>query len=223
VSTAPDEVLLDSLQDHRIPAVAIVRRVPQDRIDTVVFQDFDGSYVATQHLIDLGHHRIGYIGGGVQHSSNKARWQGYLAAIRAAELPLDENLVKLGTSPRSVWGEVATLDLLHLPDPPTAIYAASNAIMPGVVRTLHQQNITVPDRMSLICFDDVDWFSFSTPPITAINVSHARLAETAVDLLTRRIDESNKIERTPVFLEKEFELILRSSTGPRGHGSLSTG
>jgi LacI family transcriptional regulator len=223
VSTAADEVLLDSLQKHRVPAVAIIRRVPQDRVDTVVFQDFDGSYAATQHLIDLGHRRIGYIGGGVRHSSNHARWQGHLAAIRDAALPQDEGLVKLGTSPRSVWGEVAALDLLLLSDPPTAIYAASNAIMPGVIRTLRQQSITIPDQLSLICFDDVDWFSFSTPPITAISISHARLAETAVNLLMRRIDESGKVERPPIFLENEFELILRSSTGSPRYDSLPTG
>lgn len=223
VPTTSDVGLLDFVQSHQISAVSIVRRVPQDRIDTVVFQDHEGSYAATQHLIDLGHRRIGYIGGGVQHSSNKARWQGYLAAIRDAGLPLDDSLVRLGTSPRSSWGEVATLDLLHLPDPPTAIYAASNAIMPGVVRTLRQQGITVPDQVSLICFDDVDWFSFSTPTITAISISHAKLAETAVNLLMRRIEEPDRASRPPVFLENEFELILRDSTEPPGYGSLSTG
>ena len=223
VPTTSDEDMLDFLQNHQIPAVSIVRRVPQDRIDTVVFQDFEGSYAATQHLIDLGHRRIGYIGGGVQHSSNNARWQGYLAAIRDAALPQDENLVKLGKSPRNVWGEGAALDLLLLPDPPTAIYAASNAIMPGVIRTLRQRSITIPDQVSLICFDDVDWFSFSTPPITAISISHAKLAETAVNLLMRRIDESDEAEQPPVFLENEFELILRSSTGSPRYDSLPTG
>jgi LacI family transcriptional regulator len=220
VPTAPDEVLLDSLQNHHIPTVAIVRRVPQDRIDTVVFQDFDGSYAATQHLIDLGHRRIGYVGGGVQHSSNNARWQGHLAAIRGANLPVDKSLIKLD-APRSVWGEVATSDLLQLSDPPTAIYAASNAIMPGVIRTLRQHSIAVPAQMSLVCFDDVDWFSFSAPPITAISISHARLADMAINLLLKRIDDSSEDERLPVFLEGNFELILRSSTGSPRQGPLS--
>lgn len=213
VPSAPGEDLLDYLQSQNIPAVSIVRRVPKDRVDTVVFQDFDGSRAATQHLIGLGHHRIGYIGGDVRHSSNNARWQGYLAAMQEAELPIDESLIKLGT-PRSTWGEVATLDLLHLPSPPTAIFAASNAIMPGVLRVLRRHHVVVPDEMPLICFDDVDWFSFSIPPITAISISHAKLAETAIGLLLRRIEDTGEIEKPPIFMEINFEFALRGSTAP---------
>lgn len=213
VPSAPDENLLAYLQAQHIPAVSIVRRVPQDRMDTVVFEDFNGSYAATQHLIGLGHRSIGYIGGDVRHSSNYARWQGHLASLRDAGLPLDERLVRLG-APQSTWGEVATLDLLHLPSPPTAIFAASNAIMPGVLRVLRRYSFVVPDEMPLLCFDDVDWFSFSVPPITAISISHARLAETAMGLLLRRIEDPGGIEKPPVFVEINFELVLRGSTGP---------
>ena len=220
VPTTPSESLLDYLESQHIPAVSIVRRVPEDVMDTVVFGDYNGSCVATQHLISLGHGRIGYIGGDVKHSSNYARWQGYLAATRDAGLSLDEGLVRLG-APRSTWGEVATVDLLRLPSPPTAIFVASNAIMPGVIRTLRYYGIAVPDAMSLICFDDVDWFSFSVPPITAISISHAKLAETAVDLLLRRIEDPDGVDKPPIFMEINFELVVRSSTGPPRHEPLA--
>jgi LacI family transcriptional regulator len=204
--------LLNYLKSQHIPAVSIVRRVPGDVLDTVVFSDFDGSYVATQHLIGLGHRSIGYIGGDTKHSSNHARWQGYLAAMRDAGLAPDETLVRLG-APRSTWGDVATIDLLRLSPPPTAMFVASNAIMPGVIRTLRQYRVTVPDEMSLICFDDVDWFSFSVPPITAISISHAKLAEAAINLLLRRVEDPVEVEKPPIFMEINFELIVRSSTG----------
>ena len=68
--------------------------------------------------------------------------------------------------------------------------------------------------MSLICFDDVDWFSFSVPPITAVSVSHSRLAEAALDLLFARIENPDAAERQPTMIEIECDLVLRGSTAP---------
>jgi LacI family transcriptional regulator len=220
VPTSPDEKLLKLLDDHHIPVVSIVRQMASEKIDSVVFEDFGGSYAATEHLISLGHRCIGYVGGDTKHSSNSARWRGYKKAMEDAGLPIDERLIRLGT-PQSTWGEVATHDLLLLPQPPTAIFAASNAIIPGVVRVLRRHKVQVPAEVSLICFDDVDWFSFSLPPITAISTSHSKLARTAVELLLRRIEESGGVESPAVSMEIHFELVLRSSTGlPRSQPSV---
>jgi len=209
----PEQKLLDRLRHQHIPTISIVRRVPGDLIDTVVFEDFNGSCAVMQHLIDLGHRRIGYIGSDVSHSSSHARWQGYLASLAKARLPFDETLVKLGAA-RETWGKVATLDLLRNPSPPTAIYVASNPMMPGVLKVLRRNGIHIPGDISLICFDDLDWFSFSVPPISAISISPTKLAQLAVDLLLRRIRDSDGVEKPPVFLEISFELVLRSSTAP---------
>ncbi|MCS7222215.1 MAG: LacI family DNA-binding transcriptional regulator [Anaerolineae bacterium] len=214
VPSSRDRELVDYLLRQRIPAVSIVRRVPGDVLDTVVFADYDGSYAATQHLIRLGHRAIGYIGGDVRYSSNYARWQGYLAALSDASLSVDEQRVKLGVA-LSAWGETAASELLQLPSPPTAIFVASNAIMPGVIKLLRRQGVAIPKEMSLICFDDVDWFSFSVPPITAVQISHARLAETALELLLKRIEDP---QRPLSYVEIDFELVLRSSTGPPCYG-----
>jgi DNA-binding LacI/PurR family transcriptional regulator len=67
--------------------------------------------------------------------------------------------------------------------------------------------------MSLICFDDVDWFTFSVPPITAISTAYTTLAEAAVELLLTRIEDPAGYDRPPVFLQTSFELVLRRSTG----------
>jgi LacI family transcriptional regulator len=222
VPTGPDKNLLRQLHTQHIPAVSIVRRVPEElpAMDTVVFADYEGSYAATQHLIGLGHQRIGFVGGDVRYSSNFNRRQGYLAALKAAGLPGDESLVKSGM-PRSTWGNAATIDLLRMVSPPTAIFAASNAIMPGVVKMLRHYGAAVPNDMSLICFDDVDWFSFSVPPITAISCNHAHLAEAAVDLLMQRIEAAPGANQPPVSLEIPFELVLRNSTAAPRHGPLA--
>jgi hypothetical protein len=179
-----------------------------------------GSQAATQHLISLGHERIGYLGGDVMYSSNRDRWQGYLEALRKASLRSDEELVKLGTN-RGTWGAMAANELLRLASPPTAIFVASYAIMPGVIRSLRQAGVALPEEMSLICFDDVDWFSLSVPPITAISTAYTTLAEAAVDLLLARVAVGSAgAERPPVFMEVNFEFVLRRSTAAPRSGPL---
>lgn len=220
VPAAAESDLLDYLAGQHTPAVAMVRRLKGDPIDTVVFEDRAGSQAATQHLIGLGHERIGYIGGDVMYSSNHDRWQGHLEALGRAGLSPDEELVKLGTN-RGTWGTMAANELLHLAAPPTAIFVASNAIMPGVMRTLRQAGVALPQEMSLICFDDVDWFSWSSPPITAISTAYTTLAEAAVELLLARVaGGAAGAERPPVFLEVNFEFVLRRSTAPPRRGPL---
>ncbi len=211
VPSAVDRALVDYLIEHDVPAVAAIRRVPGDGLDTVTFEDYAGAAAATQHLLSLGHRRIGYIGGDVHHSSNQARWQGHQAALREHNLPVAEELVRLGVL-RNTWGSVATANLLRLADPPTAVFVASIALIPGVLATLQSYNIVVPDDVSLICFDDVEWFEFTVPKITAVSSSQSRLAEAAVTLLLTRIEEPEQRGRTPSLMEIKSELMLRSST-----------
>lgn len=213
VPTSKDPKLLRILESQNTPAVSIIRRCAKDLLDTIVFEDFAGSQAATQHLIQLGHRRIGYIGGDIHHSSNYDRWQGYLAALKCAGIPVDEQLIRLGST-RSSWGALAANELLALEEKPTALYAASNAIMAGVMKTLYQHKVIIPGQLSLICFDDLDWFSFSSPPITAIAISHERIAEAAVELLLQRIHENKPSERKPIEIQVNFDLIIRGSTAP---------
>ena len=208
-STSP--VLLDYLYEQHTPAVSIVRRVPNDKLDAIIFEDYEGSQSATRYLISLGHDRIGFIGGDIRHSSNHDRWQGFLRAMEEGGISLDDSLVRLGTT-RSLWGELATGEMLSLSMPPTAIFVASNAMMPGVLKTLRQHSVSLPDEMSLICFDDLDWFSYSIPSITAVTTDHVRFAEAAVDLLMKRIEVPKGIDEPSALIRINFELVLRQST-----------
>ena len=205
--------LLDYLLDQHTPAISIVRRVPGDLLDAIVFEDFSGSQAATRHLLSLGHERIGYIGGDIRYSSNYDRWQGHLDTLKEAGIVANESLVKLGSA-RSLWGEMATDELMHLNEPPTAIFVASNAIMPGVLKTLRLHNVHLPEEMSLICFDDMDWFSYSIPSITAVTTDHERFAEAVVDLIMKRIKSPIEYDEPAVLIQINFELVLRRSTVP---------
>ena len=211
VPTVGDRKTVEVLLSQNIPCVSIVRRVDGDRLDTIVFEDLGGSYAAVQYLVQLGHKRIGFIGGDVSYNSNNDRWQGYRKAMKEAGIVVDETLVKIGTV-RDTWGSIATDELLRMKNPPTAIFAASNAIMPGVMKMLLQHEVEVPREMSLICFDDLDWFTFSNPSISAVSISHERIAESAVALLLQRIENPEESKRPPVLMNISFELLLRKST-----------
>jgi LacI family transcriptional regulator len=214
-TSGEDSSLLKYIKDRRIPIVTIVRRVHNDILDTIVFQDNDGTEMAIQHLINLGHKRIAYIGGDTRHSSNYSRWEGYNSALEAAGLPRDDELIKLGSNWNTL-GEMAANELFQLPEKPTAIFVASNALMPGVLRIIKRYQVKIPSDISLICFDDLDWFAFYVPPITAITHDHSKLASTAVDLLMKRIkgDKEQKVPSTPLFITIDFDLVLRKSTAP---------
>ena len=215
VPTVGDKKTVDVLLNQNIPCVSIVRRVDRDRLDTILFEDLAGSYAAVQYLLQLGHKRIGFIGGDISYNSNNDRWLGYCKAMKEAGLVVDASLVKVGTV-RDAWGSIATGELLCMPDPPTAIFAASNAIMPGVMKMLLQHEVDVPKEMSLICFDDLDWFTFSNPSISAISISHKRIAESAVELLLQRIENPDGSKRPSVLMKISFELLLRkSAVAPR--------
>ena len=215
VPTVGDRKTVNMLLSQNIPCVSIVRRVEGDRLDTIVFEDLAGSFAAVQYLIQIGHKRIGFIGGDINYNSNNDRWLGYCKAMQEAGLPVEGALIKIGTV-RDTWGSVATGDLLSMPDPPTAIFAASNAVMPGVMKTLLQHEVEVPHEMSLICFDDLDWFTFSNPSISAISISHRRIAESAVALLLQCIENPDEGKRPPVLMNISFELLLRkSAVAPR--------
>jgi LacI family transcriptional regulator len=215
VPTVGDKKTVDVLLSQNIPCVSIVRRVDGDRLDTIVFEDLAGSYAAVQYLIQLGHRRIGFIGGDISYNSNNDRWQGYLKALKEAGLEIDEGLVKIG-SVRDTWGSIATDELLRRKEPPTAIFAASNAIIPGVMKRMLQHEVQIPEEMSLICFDDLDWFTFSNPSISAISISHERIAEAAVDLLLQRVENPEESKRPPIFMNISFELLARkSAAAPR--------
>jgi LacI family transcriptional regulator len=215
VPTVGDKKTVDVLLNQNIPCVSIIRRVDGDRLDTILFEDFAGSYAAVQYLLQLGHKRIGFIGGDISYNSNNNRWLGYRKAMEDAGVALDPTLVKIGTV-RDAWGSIATGELLGMPDPPTATFAASNAIMPGVMKMLLQHEVDVPKEMSLICFDDLDWFTFSNPSISAISISHKRIAEAAVELLLQRIENPDRSKRPSVVMNISFELLLRkSAVAPR--------
>ncbi|WP_225822577.1 LacI family DNA-binding transcriptional regulator [Streptomyces naphthomycinicus] len=147
------------------------------------------------HLAGLGHHRIGLIAGLPGLSTTGERVSGYQEGLAAAGLAYDERLLVSGNS-ESAGAERATAALLGLPDPPTALVTANNAMTIGALRGLRRDGRSVPEDIALCCFDDFAWADLFSPRLTAVAQPSRELGTEAVRVLLGRLDEPDRPSRT---------------------------
>jgi len=202
---------LRGLQAFGFPFVVIDPRRPlDDGIPVVSAANATGAKAATDHLLSLGHRRIGYIAGLRGFSASEERLSGYQTALaRAGVLPAPE-LVAEGNFELD-GGRSAGLSLLDLPDPPTAIFAANDNMAIGVVEAARERGLRVPEDVSVVGFDDTSQAAIVTPSLTTVRQPLEELGRLAVSLLVRII-EKQRLEALRV--ELATRLIVRGSTGP---------
>ena len=139
----------------------------------------------------------------------KNRLVGYRRALEDTGIPIDPDLIRIGTFTRQ-HGEQGTQELLQLAEPPTVIFAGNNRIVMGTLFALQQHGIRVPDDVSVVAFDDAEWLSVWNPPITAVDIATDEMAQLAVDLLLRRITCPDRDGKPVSYLLSTF-LIERDS------------
>ncbi|TWF80758.1 LacI family transcriptional regulator [Pseudonocardia hierapolitana] len=167
-----------------------------------------GAHLATRHLIDLGHRRIGLVGGPSYASSARNRQEGYRSALAEAGLPVDESLVA-GDSFSMEAGEIAGRALLGRPDRPTAVFAVNDNTAIGVMAAAHALGLRVPDDVSLVGYNDIPVVSRLPVPLTTVRVPFRQIAAGALELLldADRNGPARTLVATPT-------LIPRRSTAP---------
>lgn len=176
-----------------------------------VFIDNTGAArLMTEHLIELGHRRIGFVRGHPDYTTSRHRYDGYAAALAAAGIALDNTLVQDGRYDFAS-GSAAAEALLDLPTPPTAVFASSDDMAAGVLAAAHRRGLSVPGQLSVAGFDDTALASVVWPPLTTIRQPTRAMGYAAADLLLSAADAP--AERRAL----EYELIVRGSTGPAGN------
>lgn len=179
-------------------------------VNGISVDNFQGAYSATEHLIGLGHRRIGLLTGRMDIPVGAVRLDGYRAALAAYGIPCDEALVAPGDFSYQSGRRGAEL-LLGLDDPPTAIFACDDQMAFGALNVLRERGIAVPGDVSVIGFDDtVDAARFS-PPLTTVRQPLRAMGELAADLVCRLIDGT---VTGPIRITLPTELVVRESTGP---------
>jgi DNA-binding LacI/PurR family transcriptional regulator len=195
----------------RIPLVAIDPPVePGDAIRSVGTTNWQGGMTATRHLIELGHRRIAIIGGPPGLWSSRARLDGYRAALQAAGLGADEDLIRQDSFSVS-GGRAQAGQLLSLPQPPTAVVAGNDGQAFGVLQALGERGLRAPDDLSVVGFDDVPVASWAMPALTTVRQPLAAMAATAFRML--RSDPATAAGE-PHHIELATTLVIRESTAP---------
>lgn len=207
----PSEETVTYLERSDLPFVLIhnqgglLSMVPSVRITS-----WEGGFVATSHLINLGHRRIAYIGKTVRTRDGIERIAGYRAALDAAHLAIDPQLECAGNF-NEIDGYTATRALLALPEPATAIFAGNDRQAAGAYRALHEAGMTIPGDMSVIGFDNLPFTELLSPPLTTIHAPRLELGRTAAAMLLRLIN-GEQLEMPRVVLPTHF--IERQSCRP---------
>jgi LacI family transcriptional regulator len=143
-----------------------------------------GGYLATRHLLDLGHRRIGLIAGPAYASSSSGRVAGYRPAMVETGVAVDPTLVQ-GESFSIDAGVAAAEALMCLPDPPTAIFAVNDNTAFGAMSALRRMDLAIPDDVSLVGHNDIPIVSRLGTPMSTVRVPFDQIAASTLDLLSR--------------------------------------
>jgi LacI family transcriptional regulator len=190
-----------------IPVVAVDPHTGDSGVPTVTSDNLHGARLATEHLLELGHRRVGFIAGRPDLESARLRRQGYELALTEAGIPVEAALMAEGD-----FGEEPSRDaareLLLGPEPPTAIFAANDLSALGVLAAAAELGLDVPADISVVGFDNVPEAVMADPPLTTVEQSIQLMGRRAVEMLLALLAGSEVPQR----ISLPTRLVLRRST-----------
>jgi LacI family transcriptional regulator, galactose operon repressor len=202
------------LQDR--PFVFINRLFGNSSQNCVGPGDRQGARLATQHLVDLGHRRIGYVNGMEDWIEAQNRLAGYSDVLTECGLPVDEALIRHGN-----WslesGYEAAQELLALADRPTAIFAANDIMALGAMYAIQKAGLEVPRDVAIVGYDDRDFAAWIRPALTTVRMPSYEMGQAAARLLLEQINKKELEDATQV----TGKLIVRESCGANQSKSLN--
>jgi len=208
---ALDDRHVAQLAERGIPLVLVNRRTSGVH-GSVVVDDVRGSATAVEHLVRLGHMRIGHIGLGADTDTARRREAGYRTAMAAASLAIDERWVEAG--PPTVEGGRAALYRLLAASRgarPTGIVVASLMSAVGVLSALRDSGRHVPDDLSIVAFNDHPFADHTAPPLTTVRMPNLRMGQEAVRML---LDALQGVPVSDLVVPDAPQLVVRQSTAP---------
>ena len=209
---------LESLLKEGLPMVLLDRCFDELNADSVMVDNYKGAFEATEHLIRYGHSRIAIVKGLANTFTNNGRVQGYKDALTRHGLPIEECLM-VGRDFGRENGYLETKLLLKMASPPTAIIAASDLIIIGALQAVFEAGWRIPEDISLIAFDDMDFAPFLITPLTTVAQPKEVMGEIAVKLLVRQIEETSNQAANRIVLKPK--LIVRNSVRLIGRAQLA--
>ncbi|GAA3709598.1 LacI family DNA-binding transcriptional regulator [Zhihengliuella alba] len=211
VTTSITDAQIRWCRQNGLPLIAVdPASRNQEEVVSIGSTNWNGGKQATDHLLSLGHRRIGMVRGPDDSVPAGERLQGFRSAMQLAGVPVDESLV-LGGGFTPEAGRNAALRMLHADEPPTAIFAVSDDVALGVLRGAEELGIGVPERLSVIGFDDTSAASWMSPALTTVRQPLDSMGQVAVE---RALALANDPQRFAHPFQLETRLVPRASTAP---------
>jgi LacI family transcriptional regulator, galactose operon repressor len=201
---------LERLARFGVQFVLIDRTVAGVEADVVLGDNVGGARRLMEHLISLGHRRIGFVVEPDEVSTARDRHDGYIAALEAAGLAVDpELIVRAPAVPKGGFDGMRRL--LDLDDPPTAVFTVNNLVAVGAIEAVRAGGLEVPDDVAIVCFDDIEYASRLYPFLTVMAQPAETLGTLGTQLLLERIEGRAPEQPRVVVLPAQF--LVRQSCG----------
>jgi LacI family repressor for deo operon, udp, cdd, tsx, nupC, and nupG len=197
-----------SRRGQRVPTVSLCERIPGSRLPHVETANRDAARAMTQYLLELGHRRIGYLGGPPDNVLEHERLVGYGDALAANGIAHDPQLLRPGDFSIGA-GEAAANAYLALPRLPDAVFACNDAMAMGLIRGFTAAGIAVPDQISIAGFDDIEFAAAYNPALTTVRQSRSEIGVRAASMLVDLM-EGRKLASREIRLSAE--VVIRDST-----------
>lgn len=196
----------------KYPLVQCCENVPGIETNRVCLDHFAMAYDATRYLISLGHRRIAIMSANNRYISTIQRCKGYIQAMTEAGLPVHEELCAVAGGDYSFQsGSRCASGLLSLPAPPTAIFCISDVLALSTLLAASEKGIRVPEQLSVIGCDDVDYTTMWHPFLTTVRLPCYEMGRRSTQLLLNAIQNQSACPETS---DMEHSLIIRESTAP---------
>jgi len=207
-----EEPVLDQLVHRGVPIVLAEFKLEDPKASTIVLDYSTGFHAAIRHLAGLGHRAIGFLAGPYSLHSAITRENDFRAAMQTAELPIQKKWII--ECDHTLKGGVAGFEQLRkLGSRPTAIVCSNDMTAIGVLRAAYMAGLRVPQDLSVVGLDDVDFAEYTLPPLTTIRLSRVELARAAFEALRVQAEDPGNPKMQREFLVST-SLVVRGSTAP---------
>lgn len=206
-----DDIILPYLQEHEVPCVVIGK--PFKNAEGVFFVDndnFRAGREATEYLIEMGHERIAFVGGNLDLVVTIDRLTGYDKAIRGANLHYRDEYV-IHQEFLQEGGKEAVRKLMSLEERPTALVVADDLMALGILNTLDEMGISVPDDISIVSFNNALIAELARPALTSVDINIFELGYQAVSCLIDQFEDPYQIAKQ---IKVPHKMIKRQSCKP---------
>ncbi|MBN9074424.1 MAG: LacI family DNA-binding transcriptional regulator [Rhizobiales bacterium] len=193
-----------------LKVVLVDSDLPDLAVDCVVIDNAAIADKVTSYLVELGHSRIGIVTGNLAAAFDRARLEGYRQALDRHGIPADDALQICGDL-NFDGGRMAVGELLKLPEPPSAIFATNNLMTVGSLVAITEAGLSAPDDISLVGFDDLEWYRIVRPPITTVRQPAYEMGRAAAGRLLELLARKGAVKPKKQVLEAD--LIVRGSAG----------